>query len=152
MKMRQGDSFMPPDEYGRSLTGFMLNILVQNMDKAVEFHKEVLNVDLFYTDPDITIASWQGQQWLIHADHTYDKHPLYGRVQGISNRGIGAEFRLHGRHPDEAEVAARALGYKILDPARDQPDHGLREVHIVDSDGYVWVPDIPINGNEKGNN
>ena len=141
---RTGDPFMPPPEYGRSLTGFMLNILVQDMEKAVEFHREVLGVEIIYTDPDITIVAWQGQQWMIHSDHTYDKHPLYQRVHSVTVRGIGAEFRLHGRSPDEAETAARALGYMILDTSRDQPDHGLRECHIVDHDGYVWAPDIPL--------
>ena len=145
MKKRQGDPFMPPDEYGRSLTGFMLNILVKDMDKAVEFHKKVLNVDVVYSDPDITIVSWQGQQWLIHADHTYDKHTMHGHVQGVQIRGVGAEFRLHGRNPDEAEAEAKKLGYTIMVSTKDQPDHGLREAHIMDPDGYVWVPDIPLN-------
>ena len=145
MKKRQGDPFMPPDEYGRSLTGFMLNILVKDMDKAVEFHKKVLNVNVVYSDPDITIVSWQGQQWLIHADHTYDKHAMYGHVQGVQIRGVGAEFRLHGRNPDEAEAEAKKLGYTIMVSTKDQPDHGLREAHIMDPDGYVWVPDIPLN-------
>jgi catechol 2,3-dioxygenase-like lactoylglutathione lyase family enzyme len=144
MKKSEQTPFQPPAEYGRSLTGFMLNILVQDMDKAVEFHQQVLGVETIYSDPDITIVAWQGQQWMIHADHTYDKHPLYGRIQGVSLRGIGAEFRLHGRNPDEAAAIARSLGYEILDAPRDQPDHGLRETHIVDADGYVWVPDVPL--------
>ena len=117
MKKRQGDPFMPPEEYGRSLTGMMLNILVRDMDKAVEFHRKVLDVDVVYSDPDITIVAWQGQQWLIHSDHTYDKHPMYQRIQGVLVRGVGAEFRLHGRDPDEAESAARALGFQAADDA-----------------------------------
>jgi hypothetical protein len=24
------------------------------------------------------------------------------------------------------------------------PDHALREAHIIDADGYVWVPDAPV--------
>ncbi len=144
MKKRQGDPFMPPDEYGRSLTGFMLNILVKDMDKAMEFHQQVLGVDVFYSDPDISIVSWQGHQWMIHSDHTYDKHAMYQHIQGVSTRGVGAEFRLHGRNPDEAEAQARKLGYTILVPTKDQPDHGLREAHIMDADGYIWVPDIPL--------
>lgn len=144
MKKRQGDPFMPPPEYGRSLTGFMLNILVRDMEKAVEFHKKVLGVEVIYSDPDISIVAWQGHQWMIHSDHTYDKHPLHGYIQGVELRGKGAEFRIHGRSPDEAEAAARALGCTILDPTRDQPDHGLRECHIVDFEGYVWAPDVHI--------
>ena len=37
----------------------------------------------------------------------------------------------------------RVWGEDVLDGPRDQPDHGLREAHIVDDDGYVWVPDVP---------
>ena len=122
----------------------MLNILVRDMDRAVQFHREVLGVDVVYSDPDITIVAWQGQQWMIHSDHTYDKHPLTGYMAGVDVRGVGAEFRLHGRDPDEAEAAARALGCEILDASRDQPDHGLREAHIIDFEGYVWVPDVPL--------
>ena len=148
MKKRVGNPFMPPDEYGKSLSGFMLNILVRDMERAVQFHVEVLDVDVIYSDPDITIVSWQGQQWMIHSDHTYDKHPLPGYVAANvgpdGRRGAGAEFRLHGRDPDEAAAAALELGCTVLDGPRDQPDHGLREVHIIDAEGYVWVPDVPL--------
>lgn len=144
MKKRVGDPFMPPDEYGKTQTGMMINIQVRDMDKAVQFHKEVLGVDIIYSDPDITIVAWHGQQWMIHSDHTYDKHPLTGYIAGETKRGRGAEFRLHGRDPDTAEAVARKLGCEILDPTRDQPDHGLRECFIIDFEGYVWVPDVPL--------
>jgi hypothetical protein len=49
---------------------------------------------------------------------------------------------LHGRHPDEAEAMARQLGFTVLAGAIDKP-HGLREVYLVDADGYLWVADIP---------
>ena len=145
MKKRVGPPFMPPEEYGRALTGFMINIQVRDMDKAMEFHREVLNVDVIYSDPDISIVSWQGHQWMVHSDHTYDKHPLTSYIAGeTSKRGLGAEFRLHGLDPDKAATAAEAIGCQILDAPRDQPDHGLREAHIIDFDGYVWVPDVPL--------
>ncbi len=147
MKKRIGDPFMPPDEFGRALTGFQINLQVQDMDKAMEFHREVLGVTVIYSDPDISIVRWEGHQWMIHSDHTYDKHPLSKYVGGVTVRGLGAEFRVHGRNPDEAEAKARELGYKILDPTRDQPDHGRREVFIIDADGYVWVPDVALAAN-----
>ena len=45
----------------------------------------------------------------------------------------------------DAEAVARELGYTVLDGAADKP-HGLREVYIVDADGYLWVPDVPLEG------
>lgn len=144
MKKRVGDPFMPPPDFGRSLTGMMINIMVRDMEKAIAFHREVLGVDVIYSDPDISIVSWQGQKWMIHSDHTYDKHPLTPYMAGVERRGVGAEFRLHGRDPDVAAEAAQKLGCDILDAPRDQPDHGLREAHIIDFEGYVWVPDVPL--------
>tara|TARA_E500000331_G_scaffold314084_1_gene323169 strand:+ start:425 stop:727 length:303 start_codon:yes stop_codon:yes gene_type:complete len=39
-------------------------------------------------------------EWMLHADHTYEKHPHAGFVANIDGRGAGAEFRLLGtQHP-----------------------------------------------------
>lgn len=29
-------------------------------------------------------------------------------------------------------------------PFMAAPDRGLREAHIIDDDGFIWVPDIPL--------
>ena len=79
---------------------------------------------------------------MLHADHTYEDHPLHGGLCSDIPRGIGTELRLHGRDPDKAETAARELGYTILEGASDKP-HGLREAYVIDPDGYTRVPDIP---------
>ena len=67
---------------------------------------------------------------------------MIGSVAGLEARGAGVELRLYGVDPDEAEAAARRSGATVLAPAADKP-HGLREAHIVDDDGYVWVPSRP---------
>ncbi|MFT7556705.1 MAG: hypothetical protein ACI9LO_003035, partial [Planctomycetota bacterium] len=59
-------------------------------------------------------------------------------------RGAGVELRLHGCNPDKAAQRARQHGFAVLYGPCDQPDHGLREAHIVDADGYIWVPDVPL--------
>ena len=138
------DPFMPPPDYGKSLTGLQINILVSDMDRAVAFHREVLGVDFVYADPDIAIVRGFGTSWMVHAQHTYDKHVMHGIATAASPRGGGLEIRLHGLDPDLAAEKAQSLGFKILDGPRDQPDHGLREAHIMDQDGYVWVPDVPV--------
>lgn len=79
---------------------------------------------------------------MLHADHTYLDHPLHASLCADTPRGGGAELRLHGRNPDEAEAAARRLGFTVLARAIDKP-HGLREAYLIDPDGYLWVPDIP---------
>lgn len=144
MKKYTGESKISPPEYGRSLSGLTINLLVRDLERAILFHREVLGVTITYADPDIALVEGFGTSWMIHADHTYDKHPYYGRVAQTAERGTGLEIRLHGCDPDQAEATARRLGFSILDASRDQPDHGLRETHIVDDEGYVWVPDVPI--------
>lgn len=135
---------MPPPEYGRSLDGLTLNFLVTDMERAVEFHTNVLGVDVVYSDPDITIVRGFGTRWMLHADHTYDQHAMLEIAEASPQRGAGLEMRLHMRDPDDAVAEAGRHGFEVLDGPRDQPDHGLREAHIVDQDGYIWVPDVPL--------
>ena len=142
MKLRTGDAWMPADKYGQSLKGLTVNLLVRDIDNALVFQREVLGATVVYSDPDIAVVKGFGAEWMLHADHTYDKHPMQNVAAGVSQRGAGTELRLHGRDPDEAEAAAQRLGFQILATATDKEAHGLREAFLIDSDGYVWVPDV----------
>lgn len=144
MKLREGDSWMPADEYGRGLKqGLGVNLLVRDVSKAVQFQTTVLEAETVYADPDFAVMRAGGSEWMLHADHTYRDHEMAGVIAGVETRGLGAELRLYGRDPDAAQEAAREAGYTVLSGAADKP-HGQREAHIVDDDGYVWVPGIPI--------
>lgn len=145
MKLRTGDPWMPAPVYGRSLRGLTLNLLVRDIAAALPFHCEALGATVVYSDPDFAVLRYGEVEWMLHADHTYLEHPLYPRLAEHGPRGVGAELRLHGRDPDEAEAAARRLGCTVLARATDKP-HGLREVYLVDVDGYLWVPDVPRRG------
>ena len=136
---------MPAPDYGRSLKGLTINLLVRDVAAALAFHRAVLDVEVVYDDADFAVVRRGDAEWMLHADHTYRDHPLHGSLRPDIARGIGAEIRLHGRDPDAAEAVARDLGYTVLDGAADKP-HGLREVYIVDADGYLWVPDVPLEG------
>lgn len=142
MRKREGDPFMPPPEYGQSLRSLTVNVLVTDMQRAVVFQRDVLQCEIVYSDPDISIVRGYGTEWMIHADHAYDKHALLPHTQSASKRGAGVEFRLHGCDPDGSAERAQQHDFTVLDGPRDQPDHGLREVHILDQDGYVWVADV----------
>lgn len=141
-KLRKGDPWMPAAAYGRSLEGLTLNLLVADVAAALPFHKDVLGAEVVYSDPDFAVLRRGKAEWMLHADHAYDGHPLKASLRPDTARGIGAELRLHGRDPDEAEAKARALGFTVLAGAADKP-HGLREAYVVDADGYLWVPDVP---------
>lgn len=142
---RAGTPWMPADDYGRGLTGLGINLLVRDMALSVEFAKTVLGAEAVYADADFAVLRHGDAEWMLHADHTYEDNPLHGFVAGLEGRGAGAELRLHGRDPDEAEAAARAAGYTVLAGAADKP-HGLREAYILDPDSYCWVPDAALKG------
>ena len=143
MKLRGGDPWMPAADYGRSLRGLGINLLVADIARSVAFATEVLAAETVYADPDFAVLAAQGCQWMLHADHTYNDHPLSGSLGPELARGVGVELRLHGRDPDAAEARARSRGDPILAGAMDKP-HGLREAFIVDPDGYLWAPDVAL--------
>jgi len=142
-KHRTGDPWMPAPRYARTLEGLTVNLVVRDIAVALPFHREVLGATLIYSDPDIAVFRCNDAEWMLHADHTYDSHPLHTALVNAASRGLGAELRLHGRDPDEAEGHARRLGYDVIEASADKA-HGLREVFLRDADGYVWVPDVPV--------
>jgi len=143
MKLATAPSWMPAPEYGRGLRGLGINIVVRDVTAALNFQTGVLGAEIVHGDPDFAALRGFGAEWMLHADHTYSDHPLKGSLDGGMARGIGAELRLYGRDPDEAEAMARELGFDVLAGALDKP-HGLREAYIIDQDGYLWVPGIPL--------
>lgn len=143
MKLRVGEPWMPAKQYAHSLSGLTVNLLVTDINEALTFQREVLKATITYSDTDFAVCKGYGAEWMLHADHTYDQHPMGAAVHDIHPRGVGIELRLHGCDPDEATDAARRLGLEILSPATDK-GHGLREAYIRDRDGYIWVPDIKI--------
>ncbi len=143
MKKATEPAWMPADEYGRSLTGLSVNLLVKDIGRSLPFMQQVLDATVVHSDPDFACLRFGQAEWLLHADHTYHDHPLIGSLRETDVRGIGAEMRLHGRDPDAAEQIARERGDIVLAGAMDKP-HGLREAYILDPDGYIWVPDVPL--------
>ena len=145
MKRATNDPWMPAADYGRSLRGLGVNLLVRDIEAALPFHREVLDAEVVHADPDFAVLRRTGAEWMLHADHTYQDHPLHGSLTDDLARGIGAEIRLYGRDPDDAEAAARKLDFTVLQGAMDKP-HGLRETFLIDADGYLWVPCVAIGG------
>jgi len=142
---RTGTPWMSPGDYGRGLKGFGVNLLVRDVAASVEFAARVLGAEAVYADPDFAVLRRGADEWMLHADHTYEEHPLHGFVVGLEGRGAGVELRLHGGDPDAAEAAARAAGHIVLVGAANKP-HGLREAYLLDPDGYCWVVDAAIGG------
>jgi uncharacterized glyoxalase superfamily protein PhnB len=140
---RSGAGWIPADEYGRSLPTFTVNLLVKNVARSVSFYRDVLSVTVRHADEDFAALQIQGVDFLLHADHTYDHHPLYERLKPQGPRGRGAELRVMGIDPDAVEARAARAGATIVQQPRNFP-HGWRDVMVEDPDGYVWAVGIAI--------
>jgi uncharacterized glyoxalase superfamily protein PhnB len=142
MKQRTGDSWKPADRYGRELPAFTVNLIVRDVPRAVGFQTEVLGAKVHYADPDFAALNVGGVELMLHADHTYDKHPWYAPLTRGERRGLGTELRVFGVDPDAVERRARARSASVIQPATSKA-HGWREVMVEDPDGYLWAVGVP---------
>jgi hypothetical protein len=142
-KKRSNEPWMPAAQYAATLRGLGINLMVRDVAHSLPFHQQVLGAQVLYEDIDFAALERDGSQWMLHAWHTYDGHPWHRVIASAAPRGIGAELRLYGRDPDQAEQAAIALGCAIVQSCSDKA-HGLRECFIEDVDGYMWVPSIAV--------
>lgn len=142
-KTRTGDPFMSAGDYGRSLPKFTVNLLVRNIEESLEFYRGVLGAAVRYSDGDFAALSLLGIDFMLHADHAYDHHPLHAPLMAARERGVGAELRFLGVDPDQVERRAQLAGSVILQPPKDYA-HGWREITLLDPDGYIWTVGLPI--------
>src|SRR5262249_7405464 len=140
---RTGASWIPADEYGKSLPKFSVNLLVRNVQQSLPFYRDVIGATVRYSDEDFAALSLLGLNFMLHADHTYDHHPLYHRLQAPGLRGTGAELRILGIDRDEVFKRAQAAGATVLQPPTAYL-HGWREITLADRDGYLWAVGLPL--------
>lgn len=137
-KKRTGEPWMPAREYGRTLTGLSVNLIVRAIDRSVPFYRDVLGFTVLYSDPDFAALERDGIRISLHADHAYDGVPWVDRLSGDAKRGSGAEIRILGVDPDAVARAARERGHAVLYGPLTKA-HGWREVHVEDPDGYTFA-------------
>jgi catechol 2,3-dioxygenase-like lactoylglutathione lyase family enzyme len=130
------------DEYGRSLAGLSLNLLVRDVARSLPFYTEVLGFRDLHHDPDFAALERDGVRLMLHADHTYAAQPWAPRLREAGKRGLGAEIRILGIAPESAERSARARGYTVLHATREWP-HGWRDCILEDPDGYTFAVGVP---------
>ena len=140
---RTGTPWMTPTEYGRSLTGLSLNLVVRDIAKSVPFYRDVLGMTVHYADADFAALEIAGAKVQLHADHTYEQQPWAPRLAETGKRGLGAEIRIMGIDPDAAETRARTKGVTILTGTKEWP-HGWRYVVLEDPDGYAFAVGTPL--------
>ena len=133
---------VPPNEYGRTLKGLSLNLLVRDIERSLPFYTDVLGFRDLHHDPDFAALDRDGVQLVLHADHTYAAQPWAPRLAETGKRGFGAEIRILGIDPDEAERRARERGHTVLCATKEWP-HGWRDVVLEDPDGYTFAVGVP---------
>lgn len=142
-KLRQGQPWMPGYRYGALLPPFSLNLVVAEVERSVEFYRQVMGAEVHYYDIDFAALQVGGAAVMLHADHTHDNHPWYGDLSAGKGRGLGAQLRLLGIDPDMVERNAQKAGAEIVAPAENK-GHGWREVLVRDPDGYEWAVGVLI--------
>jgi catechol 2,3-dioxygenase-like lactoylglutathione lyase family enzyme len=134
---------MTAAEYGRTLSGLSVNLIVRDVARSIPFYTGVLQLRLLYSDGDFAAFEGDGVRLQLHADHTYARMPWASRLRDDSRRGLGAEIRILGIEPDSAEKRARDGGFTVLVPVRDWP-HGWRDCVLEDPDGYTFAVGAPL--------
>jgi catechol 2,3-dioxygenase-like lactoylglutathione lyase family enzyme len=137
-------AFMSGAEYGRTLAGLSLNLIVRDVARSIPFYTDVLGLHLLHQTADYATLERFGTTIQLHADRTYASQPWGTRLGDAGRRGFGVEIRLLGIDPDEAERRARAGGHTVLAPAKDWPPHGWRDCLIEDPDGYTFSVGLPL--------
>lgn len=130
-------------EYGPTLKGMGLNLLVSKVSETTRFLTNVLELVVVYEDEDFAIVKYHDQEFMLHSDASYSENPLLGLTGDGVLRGAGLELRLYQTDPDRACTAAEAGDHFILQKPMTK-GHGLREAYIVGPDGYVWVPSVKV--------
>ena len=127
-------------DFGRSLKGLGLNLLVRDVRALAAFLEDVFAMKAHRVSGDFAIMVYGADIFQLHSDQTYHSHPLPSLLPEAGPRGAGAEIRLYETDPDAAaERAKRHERAVILQAPADKP-HGLRECVILCENGYAWVP------------
>lgn len=132
-----------PGDFGQSLKGIGLNLLVQDVAAQCAFLRDIFDMQSHQVSADFAILSYGTQVFQLHSDGTYHANPLLTLLPENPPRGAGIEIRLYETDPDEAAARAQEAGYMILQAPANKP-HGLREAYILCDNGYAWVPSRPL--------
>ena len=95
-------------EFGASLKGMGINLLVRDVLGSVDFLQDVFGMKAFQPMQDFAIVTYGDQVFQLHSDATFHAHPLPSLLPEAGPRGGGIELRLYETDPDEAVKLAEA--------------------------------------------
>ena len=138
-----------PDELGKNLVGFGVNIICPNPLVYAPSIARVFSLKLIRVDEFYALLTWGdnanfGNLIQVHSDYTYKKNPYYEYFGNSEPRGWGVELRLFNVNPDKSvDLANIEEGWQVIQSPTDK-EHGLREAYLIDSAGFCWVPSVPL--------
>jgi len=139
-----------PDDLGKNLVGFGVNIICPNPLIYAPSIARVFSLNLIRVDEFYAILTWDnnanfGNLIQVHSDCSYKKTPYCKYFGNSEPRGLGVELRLFNVSPDKSvELANIEQGWQVIQSPTDK-EHGLREAFLLDSIGFCWVPSVPLN-------
>ncbi len=132
---------VPAAEFGQSLQGLGLNLLVRDVLAEATFLTAVFGMKAHRASRDFAIMLYGTQVFQLHSDTSYAAHALPSLLPESGPRGGGIELRLYESDPDHAVLAAADFpDAVVLAEPKDKRGHGLREAVILCANGYAWVP------------
>ena len=130
-------------DYGQSLTGIGINLLVKDVLNTAEFLRDVFEMVIIRADKDFAIIGYGKEHFMLHHDATYAENALISLLPEAGARGAGLEIRLYDTDPQTAQNQAEKLsnqyGCSVLIECADHP-HGLHECFILSREGYCFIP------------
>src|ERR1700704_3559938 len=91
VKKRKTEPWMTAADYGRTLSGLSVNLIVRDVARSIPFYTGVLTLRLLYSDEDFAAFERDGVRLQLHADHTYAGMPWASSLRSDGKRGMGAE-------------------------------------------------------------
>ena len=148
-KLNKTLATIEPDELGKNLVGFGVNIICPNPLIYAPSIARVFSLNLIRVDEFYALLTWDenanfGSLIQVHSDFSYKKTPYYKYFDDSRPRGLGAELRLFNVCPDKSvELASIEQGWQVIESPTNK-EHGLREAFLLDSVGFCWVPSVPL--------
>ena len=96
---------MSADEYGRTLAGMTLNLIIHDVARSIPFYVDVLGFRVLHQTDDYAALERDGATIQLHTDRTYTRQPWGPRLAGAEKRGFGVEIRLLGIDPMKPSAA-----------------------------------------------
>ncbi len=97
------------EEFGKSLTGLGVNIIVKSPEQTAQFLETVFELYPSQLGADFALILYQDYIFQLHSNKSFAAHPSYPHLPENPPRGTGIELRLYNSDPDQACTKAQPM-------------------------------------------